>query len=68
MTGFNKTGVSFDNTRPTGGDAYYDDKDSSSVKQDNFTVDVVPGRRGTVHDDVWGDIDGDGPNYRGLGW
>jgi hypothetical protein len=21
-----------------------------------------------IHDAVWGDIDGDGPNYRGLGW
>lgn len=21
-----------------------------------------------VHDAVWGDIDGNGPNYRGLGW
>jgi hypothetical protein len=21
-----------------------------------------------VHDAVWGDLDGNGPNYRGLGW
>lgn len=50
------------------GDAYYDDK-ASSTKQDPYTVDVAPaGRRGTIHDGVWGDLDDDGPNYRGLGW
>lgn len=68
MTGFNKTGVSFDQPREPAGDAYYDEKDASSIKQDNYSVDVAPARRGTLHDDVWGDIDGDGPNYRGLGW
>lgn len=74
MTGYdNRTGVSFDNkhTEPPAADAYYDDKDDSgSIKRDNdVTIDIAPARRRTaVHDDVWGDLDGDGPNYRGLGW
>lgn len=73
MTGHNnRTGVSFDNQRSASPPAngYYDDKDDSgSIKRDNdVTIDIAPARRGTVHDDVWGDLDGDGPNYRGLGW
>ena len=37
-----------------------------------MTTEVVSGtEKGgnvAIHDAVWGDIDGDGPNYRGLGW
>lgn len=35
------------------------------------TTEVISGKEKgqvAIHDAVWGDIDGDGPNYRGLGW
>jgi hypothetical protein len=60
-----KNGVSPAHEAPVS-DAYYDDKASSN--KENYTVDVAPARRGTIHDGVWGDLDEDGPNYRGLGW
>lgn len=55
---------------------HYDEKkfDAPPPPQD---VEVVPlGYRTShrpsiaqpLHDDVWGDMDGSGPNYRGLGW
>lgn len=31
-------------------------------------VELEPADANVKHDDVWGDLDGSGPNYRGLGW
>lgn len=43
--------------------AYVDTKDGA-----NHTVkEVIPAPQ-DAEADVWGDLDGKGPNYRGLGW
>lgn len=37
--------------------------DKHSMDKDVTYVETVP-----VEHDVWGNLDGEGPNYRGLGW
>lgn len=47
-------------------DPYINDAKDEKVA-DEYTHEVIPVAEADDHD-VWGNIDGDGPNYRGLGW